>query len=240
MDSRRATNPNPPRREPASARRLLVTIDGPAGAGKSTVARRLARRLGYFYLDTGSLYRALAWKATATGVSPADSQAVTRMLSETSLTIEGPPDSPRVLMDGRDVTQEIRTPEVSRAASVIAAIPAVREWLIPVQRRLGAAGGIVAEGRDLGTRIFPTADVKFFLDARLEVRAERRHQELVRAGHVSGLEEARADLDARDSRDRSREVAPLRPAPDAHVIDTSMLEVDDVIERMMAEIATKL
>lgn len=218
----------------------MVTIDGPAGAGKSTVARRLAVRLGYLYLDTGALYRALAWKATAMGIAPSDQQAVEHMLADTSVTLQDDPESPRVFVDGRDVSGAIRTPEVSRAASLIAVIPAVRDWLIPVQRRIGEAGGVVAEGRDLGTRIFPAADVKFFLDAQLDVRAQRRHLELARAGRASGVDEARADLDARDSRDRSRDVAPLKPAPDASVIDTSSLGVDEVVERMIAVIAGKL
>lgn len=222
------------------AHRLVVTIDGPAGAGKSTVAKRLAVRLGYLYLETGALYRAVAWKVRGTGVDPSESQAVADLLTGTRMTMEPTDAQARVFVDSKDVTAEIRTPEISRIASVISAIPAVREWLLPLQRRIGASGGVVAEGRDLGTRVFAAADVKFFLEAGAEVRAARRHRELAAAGQTVPLDQTREELETRDERDRSRDVAPLVPAPDAHVIDTSALDVDQVVDRMMAVIATKL
>lgn len=204
------------------------------------MAQRLALRLGYLYLDTGALYRAVAWKVRAAGVSPSDMQAVAQLLPVTRVTMQHRAGRVSVFVDGRDVTQEIRTPEISRIASVVSAIPAVREWLLPVQRRIGSAGGVVAEGRDLGTHVFPAADVKFFLEADMEVRAGRRHLELTAAGHAVPMAQTRQDLDARDARDRSRALTPLVPASNACVIDTSALEVDQVVDQMMAVIATKL
>lgn len=219
---------------------LIVTIDGPAGAGKSTVARLLAERLGYLYLDTGALYRAVAWKVQASGVNPSVRRGVIGLLSTTTVSLDLVNGQVRVLVDGRDVTREIRTPEISRIASLVSAVPEVRDWLLPVQRRIGARGGVVAEGRDLGTRVFPAAPVKFFLEAREEIRAARRHRELVAAGHAPSVEQTRDEMQARDQRDRSRDVAPLVPAPDAVVIDSSALTVDQVVERMLAVVATKL
>jgi CMP/dCMP kinase len=223
---------------------VIITIDGPAGAGKSTVAKLLAARLGYLYLDTGALYRAVAWKVKSGGVNPADTLGVVALLPATRITMEpGAPGGgqPRVLVDSRDVTEEIRLPEISRLSSVVSAIPAVRDWLLPVQRKIGRQGGVVAEGRDMGTRVFPKAEAKFFLEADVAVRAHRRHRELAAAGHHSGsLEQTQAELQARDERDRSREVAPLAVAPGARVINTSALEVDQVVAQMMDIVAAKL
>ncbi|MFQ5992542.1 MAG: (d)CMP kinase [Nitrospiraceae bacterium] len=221
-------------------RRLIITIDGPAGAGKSTVAKRLASHLGYLYLDTGALYRAVALQVRATGVNPADEQAVSAVLPSTRISMEQHADRLQVRVNDRDVTQKIRTPQISEIASTISAIPAVREWLFPVQRELAAEGGVVAEGRDAGTRVFPGADVKFFLDADLAVRARRRQQELTAAGHAVKLQQTMDDICARDARDRGRDLAPLVPASDALVIDTSTLQIDQVVERMMGAISTKL
>jgi len=203
------------------------------------VARQLAARLGYLYLDTGALYRAVAWKVHAGGIKPDDADAVVAVLSETRLEMEPSPGAYRVTVDGRDITGELRTDEISRLASIVSAIPGVREWLLPVQRRLGAVGGVVAEGRDIGTRIFPAADVKFFLEANPAVRAERRHRELVAAGESAALERTRAEMEHRDERDRTRTVAPLARAADAMVIDTSALDVEQVLERMLKEIGAK-
>jgi cytidylate kinase len=213
-----------------------VTIDGPAGAGKSTVAKLLASRLGYLYLDTGALYRALAWKVQTLGVNPREPQAVEAVLAATTVSMEYDPSRPRVAVDGQDVTDLIRTPAVSRIASEISAYPAVRAWLLPVQRRIGAEGGVVGEGRDLGTQVFPAAAHKFFLDAAVDVRANRRHREL--ADQCAALDRTRAELEARDRQDRDREVAPLVAAPDAVVIDSTTLSVEQVVDRMMSVIAT--
>ncbi len=228
------TSPRP------SARQLIVTIDGPAGAGKSTVARQLAKRLGYLYLDTGALYRAVAWKARSAGVNPEDAEAVAALLPGMRLGMDRRDDGVGVTVNGHDVTDELRSPEISTAASLVSAIPAVREWLLPVQRQVGQAGGVVAEGRDIGTRVFPSAEAKFFLDADVNTRAGRRQQDLAGAGRAAPLERTRQEIETRDQRDRSRAIAPLIPAADAEIIDSTSLTVDQVIDRMMGKIAAKL
>jgi len=220
--------------------RMIVAIDGPAGVGKSTVAKLLAARLGYLYLDTGGLYRAVAWSVLHHGVDPAESEAVESLLPETSVQMLFQNGSVKVLVNGKNVTDELRTPAVSAAASIVSAIPAVRAWLLPVQRQIGSAGAVVAEGRDIGTKVFPQAGVKFFLEADADVRTHRRHRELVAAGHTGALEQTNADLIGRDTRDRTRAIAPLVAAEDALHIDTSTLTVEAVVDRMMAAIAAKL
>ncbi|MDR4478654.1 MAG: (d)CMP kinase [Nitrospira sp.] len=221
-------------------RGLIIAIDGPAGVGKSTVARLLALQLGYLYLDTGALYRAVAWKVRDAGLSPDEPSAIIALLPKTTLHMACGPEQSHVLLDGRDITGELRTPGVTALASMVSAIPAVREWLLPVQRQIGAEGCIVAEGRDIGTRVFPEADVKFFLEADAEVRATRRHRELVAAGHSVQFDQTKRDLTGRDDRDRSRTVAPLIPAPDAERIDTSSMPAEAVVEHMMAVITARL
>ncbi len=219
----------------------MITIDGPAGVGKSTVAKCLATRLGYVYLDTGALYRAIAWKVQEDQIDPNNLGHIQGLLARTDLRLMLSRDGLSVWVDGQAINQEaIRTPDISQLASCVAAIQPVRDWLLPIQRKIGGEVGVIAEGRDMGTRVFPSADVKFFLDAELEVRANRRQQELGQQGKAIDLETVRDDMAVRDDRDRTRTVDPLRPAPEAIMIDTSRQSVEEVVGRMMQIIADRL
>ena len=221
-------------------RSLIVAIDGPAGVGKSTTAKRLAERLGYAYLDTGALYRAVAWKVNAAGIDPSNVSEIETLLSATTLQLNSHDQILSIFIDSHEVGQELRSLPISQLASSLAAIPRVRDWLLPVQRDFGAKGGVVAEGRDMGTRVFPHADVKFFLDAEVDIRTSRRHREIEKEETGQNWAEVRQSIVDRDARDRSRSVAPLVPASDAMVIDTSSLSVDEVVDRMLNVIHTRL
>ena len=213
---------------------FVVTIDGPSAAGKSTTARAVAERLGISFLDTGAFYRAIALKALESGVAVDDAEAVAELIRGTSVEAGGTPSHPEVKLDGRDVALEIRTPQVSEAASRVAALPAVRSVLVRWQRQMRERGPLVGEGRDLGTVVFPDAEVKIYLDADLETRALRRARELGLRGIAASLEDVRADLERRDARDRDRADSPLRAAPGAEHVDTSGLSLDSQVERVLA------
>jgi cytidylate kinase len=219
---------------------MIIAIDGPAGVGKSTVAKLLATRLGYLYLDTGALYRAVAWKTLQSRTRQTDQEQVITLLQTTSLHMQFHHGAMQVLVDGIDITGELRTPEVTAAASVVSAIPTVREWLLPIQRQIGQRGSVVAEGRDIGTKVFPAAPFKFFLEADADIRVARRHRELVATGRGGTVETTSRDLSDRDRRDRTRSVNPLVPAGDARLIDTSALSPDQVVEQMIAVVSTRL
>ncbi|MGB9661091.1 MAG: (d)CMP kinase [Moorellaceae bacterium] len=214
--------------------RSNVAIDGPAGAGKSTVARRVAEELGYLYVDTGAMYRALTWKALQQGIDLADEQALTDLAAAIRVEFQRiSPEKIAVLCDGYNVTREIRSREVSEQVSRVAAVPGVRARLVEKQRRMAAGGGVVMDGRDIGTHVLPEAAHKFFLTASLEERAKRRWQELIAQGRRISLEEVKQELAQRDRQDTEREVAPLRPAPEAVIIDTTNLSPEEVTAHIL-------
>jgi len=221
-------------------RKLIVAIDGPAGAGKSTVAKRLAKELGYAYIDTGAMYRAFAWKALREKVDLEDERELGRVLRETGIELEDKDGRVRVFLDGVDITDRIRTPELSQMASKVSALGIVRERMVELQRAMGSRGGVVAEGRDIGTVVFPEADVKIYLDASPRERARRRFEELKVQGKPVTLEETLREIDERDRRDKERAVAPLRKAEDAVVIDSTSSDIDGTVERVMREIRRKM
>ena len=236
---RRAAPRNRPARTTASRRQqgmsrraqLVIAIDGPAGSGKSTIAARLAKKLGYINLESGAMYRALALKALEQQVSLEDPEALRNLAINTVIDLEPQPDGNRVLLDGRDVSQRIRESDVTLAASRVSIHPPVRQIMVARQRAMGANGGVVMEGRDIGTAVFPNADVKVFLDADARVRAERR----VAQNGTHTPEEAQRiieELVARDQRDRTRAVSPLVPAADAVIIDSTNLSIDDAVSRV--------
>jgi cytidylate kinase len=223
--------------KPAS--RLVIAVDGPVGAGKSTAARRVAEALGLLYIDSGAMYRAMGWKATRAGVDLADHETLARLADDTDIRVLAPAGggSPRVLVDGRDVTDELRTPAMDEASSVVSTCPAVRRRLVALQRSMAREQGVAMDGRDIGTVVFPDADVKFFLEADVDVRAGRRARDLAAAGTPVALDRVRANLVQRDARDSGREVSPLRAAPDAVRLDTTGLDPDQVLRAMLAEVA---
>jgi len=238
---------NPSGERPAAVRRprrsrssLVIAVDGPVGAGKSTMARRLAAALGCAYVDSGAMYRAFGWKAVRDGVDLTDHARLAELAAVTDIRILPGPAGPRVLVDEYDVTHALRTPEMDQAASLVSTCPVVRQRLVALQRSMAKSAGLVMDGRDIGTVVFPDADLKFFLDADLVVRAERRRRDLERAGAPIDPAAVREEVARRDARDRGRDASPLRPAPDAIRIDSTSLGADEVLERMLGEVARVL
>jgi cytidylate kinase len=220
-------------------RRPIVAIDGPAGAGKSTIARHLARSFGLLNLETGAMYRAFALKALAEAVSLDDPAALLALSERTSVRVEAGEEGNRVFLDGVDVTGQLREPAITDGASRVSVHPRIRSWMVALQQELGAAGGVVMEGRDIGTVVFPNADVKIFLDAAPEVRGLRRYDQMGEPAEVQP-EEVIRELRARDARDRSRADSPLKPAEDAIQLDSTHLTLDEVLSKAEAIVEAKL
>jgi cytidylate kinase len=221
------------------AHKIIIAIDGPAGAGKSTIARYLARRFGLLNMETGAMYRAFALKALRAGVSLEDSKSLEGLAAGTSILLEPGEEDNRVLLDGEDVTGLIRNQDVTYAASRVSVWPAIRAWMVRLQQQMGAGGGVVMEGRDIGTVVFPNAEVKIFLDAAPEVRGMRRYDQL---GSMPAQQPAEVirDLQERDLRDRNRANSPLKPAPDAVLLDSTHLTLQEVLEAAEVIVEAKL
>lgn len=217
-------------------KRLIIAIDGPSGAGKGTIARTVSHALGYRHIDTGAMYRAVGWKAQAERLPLDDESAVAALAQQARIVVEGGV----VSIDGHDVTSAIRTPEMDKAAAAVARLPKVREVLVARQREYGAHGGIVMEGRDIGTVVFPDADVKIYLDASEEERARRRANDPAHTGSTVGQAAVAAAIKARDASDTTRAASPLTLAPDAIRIDTTRMPIHEVVDRVMALVRRKL
>jgi cytidylate kinase len=223
-------------------RKLIVAIDGPSGAGKSTIARHLARHFGLLNLETGAMYRAFALKALRAGLPLDESAGLERLATETTIGLEPGDEDNRVLLDGEDVTGLLRNQIVTDAASRVSVFPAIRAWMVRLQQELGAMGGVVMEGRDIGTVVFPHAEVKIFLDAAPEVRGLRRYDQLGGSSHKPEIqpEEVIRDLRARDQRDRNRADSPLRAASDAVILDSTDMTLEEAVQAAEAIVESKL
>ena len=218
---------------------LIIAIDGPSAAGKSTLAKRLAKDLGFTYLDTGGMYRALALKVLREDIDIGNDEALKELIGRTDIDLAATGGKLKVLLDGEDVSHEIRTPEVSQMASKASALKVVRRWMLVLQRAFGQRGSVVAEGRDIGTVVFPDAEVKIYLDASVQERARRRVQELQKAGRQVSLDETLREMGERDKRDSERDLAPLRKANDAIAIDSTSLDAEALAQKVMQQIRKK-
>lgn len=212
------------------SKKAVIAIDGPAGVGKTTVAKAVSKKLGYAYIDTGAMYRALSWKAFRKKICLEDKREAIKMVRATRINLRNRGGELKVYIDGKDVTNKIRSPRFAEGASILGTIPEVRDHLVKIQRRLGSSGGIVAEGRDIGTIVFPGADYKFYLDASIKERALRRYRELKARGEEGDLAQLEKAIRARDRRDRTREVAPLKKAPDAMLIESTDMSKKEVVD----------
>jgi len=224
---------------PAADRKMIVAIDGPAGAGKSTIARHLARHFGLLNLETGAMYRAFALKALRAALPLDESKGLEALASQTTIRLEPGDEHNRVLLDGEDVTELLRNQTVTDAASRVSVFPAIRAWMVALQQQLGAQGGVVMEGRDIGTAVFPNAEVKIFLDAAPEVRGLRRYDQLG-PRPAQHPEEVVRELRARDERDRNRADSPLRPAADAVQLDSTSMTLEEAVQAAEAIVAARL
>ena len=223
------------------AKTYSIAIDGPAGAGKSTIAKRLAKELGYYYVDTGAIYRTVAYFMDLLGISPKDADGVSRYIDELTIDIYYDENGlQHMLMNGMDVTHEIRTPDISQKASLVSAQPVVREMLLDMQRDVARENNVIMDGRDIGTVVLPQADVKIFLTASAEVRAQRRHAELVAKGGKDTFEQVLADIQRRDHQDSTRAIAPLKAAKDAVTVDTSVMDIDEVVSAIRMIVQQKV
>lgn len=220
---------------------IQIAIDGPSGAGKSTMAKTIARKLGVLYLDTGAMYRAVALKAIKSGIDTKDSQALSDMVKDIDLLIVHENGVQKVLLDGKDVTEEIRTPAVTVGSSDVAVIPAVREKMVELQREIAKNNSVIMDGRDIGTHVLPNADVKIFLTASLEDRAKRRYEELKEKGTLKQtFEEVKKEMEYRDNNDSSRAHSPLKKADDAILLDTTGFSVEESVKTILEIIESRL
>jgi len=223
-----------------SSRKLVIAIDGPAASGKSTTARLVAGRLGYLHVDTGAMYRAIALKVLRKGIGMEEKERVESLMSTTHVALKLRDGTPRVFLDGEDVTDAIRTPDVSKAVSPVSGYAEVRRAMVREQRLLGAEGGIVMDGRDIGTVVYPGADLKFFMVAGIEARARRRQKELAAKGTDQPLDAVLVDIQERDARDAGRTEAPLRRADDAIDVDTSAMTIEQQVRFVLDTVSNKL
>lgn len=221
-------------------RRLSVAIDGPAGAGKSTVARQVARELGFTYVDTGAMYRAITWKALQNGTDLTDETNMTQLVRDTHIQLKTDKKEVLVWLDGQPVSEEIRTPEVTSHVSAVAGLAGVRKELLEKQRELAQNGGVVMDGRDIGTRVLPEAGVKVFLTASIDERAHRRYNEWLRKGYSVNLEQLKQEIRQRDEKDKNRKHSPLTPAEDAVHLDTTGLTITEVVQAILDLCRTKV
>ena len=226
--------------ETSKRKRLTIAIDGPSGAGKSTVARFLAKRLGYVYIDTGAMYRSVALRVKEKGISPEDELALNQLASSLHITFITEGEQTRVCCDGEDITSAIRSPEISRLASYISKQKGVREALVQMQREMGKESGVILEGRDIGTVVFPDADVKFYLDAKSDERVRGRYHEMVEKGVKVDFKETQEELIQRDHNDMHRIHSPLKKANDALFIDSTHRSVEEVVEEMVHMVKAKV